>query len=90
MPPDGARYHRPMRGTLPGALGEEGQKPVPARADAHGLRFHVAAGRFGINPNTATSIAMTASRFSSNMCPHGEGQNVRGEPRIRDRALRSR
>jgi hypothetical protein len=33
---------------------------------------------------------MTASRFSSNMCPHGEGQNVRGEPRIRDRALRSR
>jgi hypothetical protein len=23
---------------------------------------------------------MTASRFSSNMLPHGEGQNVRGDP----------
>jgi len=27
---------------------------------------------------------------SSDICPHGEGQNVRGEPRIRDRALRNR
>jgi hypothetical protein len=26
---------------------------------------------FGINGNTAASIAMTASRFSSNMCQHG-------------------
>jgi len=45
---------------------------------------------FDINGNTAASIAMTASHFSSNMRPHGEGQNVRGEPRIRGRALRSR
>jgi hypothetical protein len=28
--------------------------------------------------------------LSSNMCPHGEGENVRGEPRNRIRVLRSR
>jgi hypothetical protein len=47
-------------------------------------------GRRRFAGNAAASIAMTASRFSSNVCPHGEGQNIRGEPRIRDRALRNR
>jgi hypothetical protein len=40
--------------------------------------------------NTAASIAMTAFAPLFEHVPAREGQNVRGEPRIRDRGLRSR